>query len=40
MALSYFKAKKLLFMGDELGNIKIWDLSDLLDKVQHNRNEE
>lgn len=48
MALSYFRDKGLLFLGDELGNIKvivikyvqIWDLNDLLNKIQIHRYED
>lgn len=30
-AINYYD--NLLYLGDELGNLKIWDLSKLMDKV-------
>ena len=33
MAVDFFSDKKLLFLGDEMGNIKIWYLKELLKKV-------
>jgi ferredoxin-fold anticodon binding domain-containing protein len=33
MAIKFFSEQKLLFLGDEMGNIKVWSLSTLLKKV-------
>jgi DNA gyrase/topoisomerase IV subunit A len=33
MAIKFFSEQKLLFLGDEMGNIKIWALGAFLKKV-------
>ena len=40
MAMDFFSKNGLIFLGDEMGNIKIWNLVELLKKVDLYRMEE